>query len=249
MTESAQPQRQPSESYWPYVTPIMAFLLLIEISARVGEAGAAAMLAVRVAVPLGLLIYFWRRGEYPELRFHVTAMTAVDILLGVGLAAMWMAPFILFPNLQPEFDATEMNPLMAGASLVPLVMAIRMLGYAIVTPWMEEIFMRSFLMRFADVLDPNGDESDYRKVPVARFTWRSFLVVVAVFLATHQLWEAWVMLPWAVTTNLWFYYRKDLFALIAVHAATNASILVATMMLNDHFTSGDGTPMSLWFFV
>ncbi len=247
--ELSDPAKLSSNSWWPYVLPLVSFLVLVEISAWVDQRFAAAMLAIRVVVPLAQLIYFWRRGEYPELRFRVTPMTSVDIVLGVGLAAMWMAPYIWFPSIRPDSDATEMNPLMAGATLMPLVLVVRMIGYAMVTPWMEEIFMRSFLMRLADVFDAKEGEDDFRKVPIARFTLRSFLVVVGVFLATHQIWEWWVMLPWAVLTTLWFYYRKDLFALIVVHAATNAAILVAAIALNGRFLDADGGPLSLWFFV
>lgn len=35
------------------------------------------------------------------------------------------------------------------------------------------------------------------------------------------------MLPWVVLTNLWFNYRKDLYTIVVVHAATNASILLS----------------------
>jgi hypothetical protein len=74
-------------------------------------------------------------------------------------------------------------------------------------------------------------------------------VVVVVFLATHMMWEWWVMLPWAVLTNLWFYFRKDLLAIIVVHAATNASILLAAIFASDLLSDGADGKLSLWFLV
>jgi len=195
------------------------------------------MLCVRVFVPLSILVYFWQKGSYPELRFSVSPMTIVDVVIGVLLAVMWMAPYLLFPNLRPETD-DAFNPEMAGKAMVPVVLTLRMLGYAITTPWMEELFMRSFLPRYVEEYEC-GD--DFRSVPIAKFTPKSFAVVVIVFLATHLLWEWWVMLPWAVLTMLWLYYRKDLFALIVVHAATNAAILVAAICFSHR--------IPLWFFV
>ena len=173
-------------------------------------------------------------------------MTAVDVVVGVALAGLWIAPYVLLPQLRPEGDDIGFDPSLAGAAMIPLVLSLRMLGYAMVTPLMEELFMRSFLMRYADAYDT---EKDFRDLPMARFTWRSFIVVVVVFLATHMMWEWWVMLPWAVLTNLWFFFRKDLFSLVVVHAATNASILLAAIFLGDVFPDGDGGTLPLWFFV
>ncbi|QDT06089.1 CAAX amino terminal protease self- immunity [Rubripirellula lacrimiformis] len=242
------------QGVWPYLLPILSFLLLVEASAYVTGVSAAVMLVVRVAVPLIVLIYFAARGCYREIQIRFHWMIGGDVLVGIGLAAMWMAPYVLFPQLRPAGESVGMDPMMAGASGVWLVLAVRMLGFAIVTPWMEELFMRSFLMRFADVYDADpaaGDDTppDFREVPIGRYSLRSFIVVVAVFLMTHQLWEAWVMLPWAVLTNLWFYYRKDLFAVIVLHAATNGAILMAAYFLSGYFMDADGTPISLWFFV
>ena len=56
-------------------------------------------------------------------------------------------------------------------------------------------------------------------------------------------------MPWVVATNLWFYYRKDLGALITLHATTNAALLAAAALLDGRFLDGNGSPISLWFFV
>lgn len=227
-----------SHNWLSYVLPMFAFLLLVEISGRVSERYALVMLVLRVAIPLALLVYFRVRGDYSELRLRPTAMTVVDVIVGVALAVVWMVPYVLFPLLRPEGDGIAFDPTIAGAALVPLVLSLRMLGFAVVTPLMEELFMRSFLMRYADCYDT---DEEFHELPIARFSWRSFIVVTAVFLATHMMWEWWVMLPWAVLTNLWFYYRKDLFSLVVVHAATNASILLAAIFFSEVH--------SLWFFV
>ena len=219
----------------PYVAPMFTFLLLVEASRRVPEHYSLWMLVLRVLIPLGLLVYFAIRGNYSELRFRISMMTSADVALGVALAALWIAPYMLFPSLRPD-ESESFDPALAGAAIVPLVLSLRAIGYAIVTPLMEELFMRSFLMRMAIVFDT---DEDFREQPIGQFTWRSFLVVVIVFLATHVMWEWWVMLPWAVLTNLWFYYRKELFALVVVHGVTNGSILLAAIL----------SPTPIWFFV
>jgi CAAX prenyl protease-like protein len=236
--------REPSA--WPHVLPMMSFLLLIEIGGRISEDDSLAMLAIRVAVPLALLVYFWVRGSYPELRIRLTRMTIVDAVLGTALAALWIGPFLVFPSLRPKIGDSAFDPAMAGESLVPLVLSVRMLGYAVVTPWMEELFMRSFVLRFADTY---ADGNDFQDIPIARFTWLSFGVVMAVFLATHLMWEWPVMFLWSLITMLWFYYRKDIFALIVVHGFTNGAILLAAIFFSNSFPAGDGTMLPLWFLV
>ncbi len=232
--------------WWPYVLPILAFLILVDVSGRITDVASLTMLLARVAVPLAILVAFAFRGEYPEVKPKLTKMTCLDGIVGIVLAVMWIAPYILFPRLRPDLDALSFDPGMAGAALIPVVLTIRMIGYAIVTPWLEELFMRSFVIRVADVYET---DQDFRSVPIGTFSWRSFITVIVVFLATHQVWEWWVMLPWAVLTNLWFYYRKDLFALMIVHAATNATILLAAIFLSDRFGDGAGGIIPLWFLV
>jgi hypothetical protein len=53
-----------------------------------------------------------------------------------------------------------------------------------------------------------------------------------------------------VLTNIWFYYRKDLYAVILVHATTNASMLVFVAWASGWlFRAENGQGLSLWFFV
>jgi CAAX prenyl protease-like protein len=244
MEETTPGEHGLGHGYWPYLLPMFSFLLLNEISIRTPERVEFSMLLLRVFVPLGLLVYFWLRGAYPELHFRLTLMTLIDIAIGIALAVLWIGPYVIFPSLRPPLDGSEFDAGMAGAALVPLVLSVRMLGYAIVTPFMEELFMRSFLIRYAEVFD---DDRDFRDISIGTFSWRSFVTVVIVFLATHLMWEWWVMLPWAVLTTLWLYYRKDLFALVIVHAATNGAILLAAIFLSDVLPDGAGGVLPLWF--
>ena len=233
-------------SWWPYVLPVFSFLLLIELKNRFDAGDSIGLLAARVVVPLAFLVYFWARGCYPEIRLRLHWMNMVDASLGVALAVMWVIPYLIFPQLQPSASEEAFDPAMAGAGWVTFVLAVRMLGYAVVTPFAEELLMRSFLPRLVD--DYFGNES-FEDIPIAHFSWKGFAIVVGVFLATHMMWEWWVMLPWAVFTMLWFYYRKDVFALVVVHAATNAAILLAAILADQIFSDLSGQSISLWFFV
>ena len=106
--------------------------------------------------------------------------------------------------------------------------------------------MRSWLLRYLEVFDRRRD---FRDVPIAHFSWRSFGIVVAFFLASHVPREWWVMSVWAVGTMLWFYHRKHIVPLIVVHAVTNAAILAFAIWGDGRFVDASGQPISLWFFV
>jgi CAAX prenyl protease-like protein len=233
--------------WWPYLLPYISFLLLVELAGRLPDGFFLPMLFIKPAVPLGLIVYYWRAGAYPELRGEgLDAKGALsDVAVGLGLAALWVAPYVVFPSLRPDpadtFDAAK-----AGVSLVPLVLCVRMFGYAIVTPLFEEVFIRSFVMRYSDVYWERGD---FRDVPLARYTSVSFISTIVVFTIGHVPWEWWVAVPWVALTNLWFYHRRNLWALVLTHGVTNAALLVLALYGGGLFDDGQGNPLSLWFFV
>jgi hypothetical protein len=134
---------------------------------------------------------------------------------------------------------------MAGEEFIAVILVVRLFGYALVTPIFEELFIRSFVMRMADA----WEVEDFRDLPIARYTVRSMVVTVVVFTAGHVPWEYWVCVPWVVFSNLWFYHRKSLSAVILVHATTNGALLALAIWGGELFQNPDGTAFSFWFFV
>jgi len=241
------PAASAGHGWWPYLLPYLGFLLAVEVARRTPDSLADVMLFIKPLVPIVLLAYFFARGAYPELRASRPSAlgTALDVAFGVGLALVWMAPYVLIPALRPE-DAEPFDPGVLGEGLAWLALGVRMLGYAIVTPVFEELFIRSFVMRYAEVFPEQGD---FRMVPIAQYSLRSFLTTIVVFTIGHVPWEWWVAVPWVALTNLWFYWRRDLLAVIVVHGVTNAAILVFAILGSGVFTDGAREPLSLWFFV
>lgn len=234
--------RQPGHGWWPYLGPYLAFLLASQLSGEFPESWQPALLVFKPAMPASLILYFALRGDYPELRamkFHA-GWALLDIGVGVALAVLWVGPYLIIEAL-PRPGADEgFNPLMAGESMVGAILALRMIGFALVTPVFEEIFIRSFVMRYADCYMRPGD---FRDIPIARYSLRSFLSTVVIFTIAHAFWEWWVAVPWIVATNLWFYLRKDMSAAILVHAATNLSILIYVVI-----ATGGVPGRALWVF-
>jgi CAAX prenyl protease-like protein len=235
--------------WWPYVVPYAVFVGLTGmIGPKLPEAAAPWMLAIKPLAVLGLILWFRSRGAYPEWRGEGAriglAGGLMDVAVGLALTVVWVAPYVLIPALRPE-PGGEFDPAMAGEQWVGGILALRLFGYAIVTPIFEELFIRSFVMRLADA----WEVEDFRDLPIARYTRRSMIVTVVVFTLGHVPWEWWVCVPWIVLSNLWFYHRRSLSAIMLVHGVTNASLLALAIWGGGLFREPDGSPLSLWFFV
>ena len=235
--------------WWPYVVPYVVFLLLSEVGARLPDAADPYFLALKPSVVLALVIRFWLGGAYPEWRRPAVAMTApglaMDVAVGLALTAVWVVPFLLFPNLKPD-PGGEFDPAMAGESAIATILALRLFGYALVTPIFEELFIRSFVMRVAEVWE---SERDFRDLPLGRYSLRSLVVTTVVFCLGHVPWEWWVCVPWIVLSSLWFYHRRSLTALMVVHGTTNGALLALAVFGEGWLRDVHDEPFSFWFFV
>jgi CAAX prenyl protease-like protein len=219
--------------------------LIVELSARVSAPLAPIFLALRVIVPLGLFAYFALRAEYPELHGARWGRWVIaDVGVGLAGAALWIAPFLLFDSLRPTDRTFDLGLLGPGGEW--FVLTLRAIGYVGVTPFVEELFVRSWLLRYVDVAETR---KSFRSVPIARFSWLSFAIVVLWFVFSHAPFEWGVMLAWTLLTMAWFYRRKHLAPLVLVHAVTNGAIIAFVWAFDRVFHDAAGAPISLWFFL
>jgi len=234
--------------WWPYFVPYVSFMLLSELGGRLPGSYAPWLLGAKALVPGAALAWFYfARGAYPELRrYRADAWALADLGVGVLLAAAWVAPFVYCGGLRPD-DPTGFDPWMLGEAFVTETLALRMLGYGFVTPFFEELFVRSWAMRYAEVAREQGD---FRRIPVGHYSAVGFATAFVLLMITHVPFEWVVMAPWAIASTLWLYWRKDVMAVIVLHVATNVSILVfvafAGGRLPDPVT---GRALDLWYLV
>ena len=199
--------------WWPYLLPIFAFIGLVEISGRIPAVAAPYFLFAKVVVPFGLFLYFVRRDRYPELRGYRATEGGINLAVLVGLvgAVMWMAPYLVFDVLRPGAEEA-FDPKQLGDSFVPMVLALRVTSYAVVIPFIEELFVRSWLLRYAEVL---AKAPDFRDVPIAHFSRRSFLIVCGFFLNEFFLFFYFFFLAHFIAFHLAFVLFFLLVALFA----------------------------------
>jgi len=225
---------------------MLGFAVVLTVSAEL-PGSELPLMAARLAVPLGLFVYFaWRRC-YPELKGFRPGLlgAALDVLVGLLVAGFWVAPYLLWEGWRPA-ASEAFDPAASGEAWRSVMLALRLAGFVAVTPFIEELLVRSYLLRAADVYDT---DRDFREIPIGQFAWRSFLFTVAWFTFTHATWEWPVALVTGVVYNLWLYRRKHIGSLILAHAVTNGALFLLVVLGSGRLPNGEGGFLDLWFFL
>jgi uncharacterized protein len=166
-------------------------------------------------VSVSALLVLFRR-EYVELA-RQTLPTARDGLLAV---AVGLAVFGLWIHLDAGWmtigtPAAPYVPLTAAGALDTPLVATRWIGATLLVPLMEELFWRSFLMRWIE--QPSFEGVDPRRVGI-----RAVLVSTFLFMLAHTLWLAAVV---AGLAYAWLYRRSGrLWLPVIAHAVTNGAL-------------------------
>jgi CAAX prenyl protease-like protein len=93
--------------------------------------------------------------------------------------------------------------------------SLRLLGFALAVPIAEELFWRSFLLRWVD-------RKDFLTFDPRQASLRAFAISSALFAAEHSHWFAGLMAGAAYT---WVYTRTgNLWVPIVSHAITNGTL-------------------------
>jgi CAAX prenyl protease-like protein len=202
---------------WPYLAPYGALVGLAELGGWL-PALAAPLLAARVVLPALLVLVAWRLGAYPELAAPQRRIRPQDAALGLAVAALWLAPYLLWPALP---RGAPFDPDALGPELRPAWLALRLVGFAVVSPLVEELFVRSFLHRAVEAWPA---WPDFARLPLGRPHGAAFVVTLVWFALSHAPWEWWVALPTGAIFNLWLYRRGSLASVWLGHAVANAAI-------------------------
>lgn len=201
------------------IAPFAVFMLLLAARGAAPDEGfwnfdQRWLYAVTV-VCVGSLLWAFRH-EYRELFVRPSRAEAL-IALSVGMAvfALWVqldAPWMRLGTATAAFRPVDDQ----GRLLWPLV-AVRSIGAALVVPLMEELFWRSFVMRW---IERQGFESvDPQHVGTRAIVLSTFLFTLA-----HTLWLAAVI---AGLAYAWLYVRTGrLWVPIIAHAVTNVALAI-----------------------
>ena len=196
----------------PHILPFLLLILLIYIGPLLNISKAFSY-PLQTIVIAASLIFYWKVYR-EEIRF---AFDGAAILAGVAVFFIWVLP----EGFLPQMGSSEFNPHdLADGTMVYFLMASRLFGAAIVIPLVEELFWRSFALRFLI-------KSEFKAVPLGQFSWFSFVAVSVAFGFEHHRWLVGIIAGLIYAATL--YRSKNLFSPILAHAVTNFLLGVYVM--------------------
>jgi CAAX prenyl protease-like protein len=201
------------------VAPFAVFMVLLGVRG-IAPAGAGWsfdprwLYGVTVLLVGGLLIAWWRqygelsRQNLPEGREILSA-----VVVGVVVFGLWIT--LDAPWMQIGQPTAAFRPLDAQGHIDWPLVAVRWIGAALMVPVMEELFWRSFLMRW--IAAPQFETVDPRRVGIKPIVLSTF-----VFMLAHTLWLAAIV---AGLAYAWLYVRSGkLWLPVIAHAVTNGAL-------------------------
>ena len=154
------------------------------------------------------------RRPYADLKYdRRVILPSVAIGLLVFALWVWIDKVVPYPHFgsRSAFDPTPLQ----GSAWWPAFLAVRLYGLALMVPVMEEIFWRSFLLRYLT-------RADFESLPVGTFSAFALLVMLAASAVAHPEWLVAVLASLAYA--VWLRRSRSLFGAILAHSTTNAAL-------------------------
>ena len=201
---------------WRRILPFALFMVLLMLRGLVPAEGlwgidARWLYALNLPLVGGLLWWWWRDyGELHRANWPGRREFLVSVAVGAAVFGAWIhldAPWMQIGEATAVFVPVDA----AGQVLWPLVL-VRWLGAALLVPVMEELFWRSFLMRWIE--KPVFEGLDPRRVGV-----RGVVLSTFVFMLAHPLWLAAIVAGLAYA--LLYRATGRLWSAVVAHAVTN----------------------------
>ncbi len=218
---------------WPRILPFVLYMAFLFVESALSSLSAwipvltswVALLPLwlypaKICVVLGALLVCWRYYDELHTRLCQSYREALlTLAVGVVVYLAWVRMDWPWATLGP---VSGYNPWQVGAELGAGLAAMRVFGAAVVVPVMEELFWRSFLIRFIITMFP-ADRSEvtpeFTSVRLGAFTPISCVATVLLFGSEHTLWLAGIMA--GLVYNLLLYRTRRLWPCILAHGLTN----------------------------
>ena len=202
-------------TYIPYIVPFALFAVSM-YTAPLFNTSQVFVYPVKTILVAASLIYFWNAYKQ-EIRFTFSWLAVIS---GVVVFFIWVLP----EGLYPQIGHSEFNPYeQASGYGVYFLIAFRLVGASLIVPIMEELFWRSFALRFSI-------RSDFKSLPLGHFSWFSFIFISLLFGFEHHRWLVGIFAGMVYAGVL--YRRRNLFDPILSHAITN--FLLGLYVLSTH---------------
>ncbi|SEK84053.1 hypothetical protein SAMN05216359_103291 [Roseateles sp. YR242] len=201
---------------WARVVPFALFMGLLALRGAVPSDNAWGwdprwFYALNLVVVGGALAWYWR--QYGELaRQNLPRWREVVASVGVGLVvfALWIV--LDAPWMQLGEPTAAFVPVRPDGGLDWPLIVVRWLGAALLVPVMEELFWRSFLLRW--ISSPRFEGVDPRESGLKALVLSTFL-----FMLAHTLWLAAIVAGLAY--GLLYQRTGKLWCAVIAHGVTN----------------------------
>lgn len=194
-------------AWFPYVLPFLIYLALRETQAYLPHWYSHLYLA-RLLICGGLL-WMWRKHYTRDLA------TALSLTQWASAAASGLLAFAVWPATL-HLNLIDLPPAQYAPHWPqPLVMALTVLcsaGFILISPLLNELFWRSFMLRY--FITP-----DFRSIPLGSFQLFAFLAVIA--LAAFPLEYGLALCANALIFTTLLIWQKNLRCCIVAHALCN----------------------------
>lgn len=195
-----------------YILPFAAYIILSLVGNSFPD-GNLYHYPIKTII-VGIILFYFRR-EYAELFDSIQSSAVIrSILVGVFVFVIWIAP----EGLYPQLGYSEFNPtLVESGYLKNSLILFRILGAVLIVPVFEELFWRSFLVRWII-------KSDFKTIKIGDFTPLSFIITSLLFGIEHHRWLVGIL---AGMLYNWLLYReRKLLPCVLAHAITNLLLAI-----------------------
>ena len=201
----------------PFVV-FMALLWLRSIAPADGSWGFDPrwLYGAKVLLVGAMLAWWWREyGELAAQTLPTLREGTMAVLSGLVVFFVWVQLDAPWMTLSMGGTAAPFTPLQADGAIDWPLAAARLAGAALVVPVMEELFWRSYLMRWLQ-------HPRFASVAPHAVGLRAVLLSTFVFVLAHTLWLAAIF---AGLVYAWLYVRTGkLWVAVISHAVTNGAL-------------------------
>ena len=212
-TKKNTPQILLAKPWLPYVAPFVLFLLLTE-PARYFPTLVPLLYVVKTLLVAAALWFFrhqYKKDYAPRLSFGEFILA---ICCGLLVLVLWIVPEGIFYQFAPG-DGFNPYAMTTSKTAAIALIAVRLAGAALVVPVMEELFWRSFLMRY--LIDV-----DFRVVAIGAYSALSFFGTAVLFGLEHH--RIIVGIIAGLLYGLLLLRQKKLQGVTVAHAVTNLGL-------------------------
>jgi CAAX prenyl protease-like protein len=217
-----QVPRTTSRPVLRYVAPIVVFGALTAVEGWLPQSIYPAFYFAKIFIVTVTLLVARRslRDIQPSWRVVFPAL-----LLGLVVFVQWVAidNWLAYPHLGSRVGFNPFAEL-HGRFWRFAFLAVRFYGLVLVVPVMEELFLRSFVLRSAM-------NADFESVPIGEMSLSAFAVVTGLSAIAHPEWLVAIIANVAYTLLL--YRTRSLFATVVAHATTNCALGVYILATGD----------------